>query len=140
MNKSVQRLRHRAAFTLVEVLVAGGILALLTCAMLEGIIVAMRISKENAEHLAAEAFAFDLAWMKFNEEYSALRLGRTSYDVGALVPALATWPDATAQTYVYTTNGITGKFIVSEVRWGSNNSRSVAHRIFRDNLSRVAGN
>lgn len=127
-------------FTLVETMMAGAILALLTCALLEGIIVATRLSRENSERLAAEAFAFDLAWMKFNEDYASLSIGTTPYSVAPHVPVLAAWPDASAMTSVFTTNGIAGKFIVSEVRWGPRNSRSVTHRVFRSALSRVPGN
>lgn len=133
------RSRRMRGFTLVETMVAGSILALLTCALLEGIIVATRISRDNSEHLAAEALAFDLAWMKFNEEYRALAPGTTAYNVPSLVPVLSSWPQATARTYVTTTNNISGKFIVSEVRWGTGNSKSVSHTLFRSPLSRVPG-
>ena len=131
-------MQGRAGFTLVEVMVAGSVLAFLSVALFEGVIVAWRISRENAERMAAEAFAFDLAWMKFNVEYKSLASGTTSYRVSENVPVLARWPDATAQTYVYTTNGLAGKFIVSRVRWGVRNELSASHCVYRGELSRVA--
>ena len=131
-------MRGRGGFTLVEAMVAASVLALMSLAFLEGVIVAARIARENSERMAAEAFAFDLAWMKFNEEYKSLALGTTSYSVADNVPVLASWPAATAQTYVYTTNGISGKFIVSRVRWGRGNELSASHCVYRADLSRVA--
>lgn len=131
-------LRAKAGFTLVEAMVAASVLALLTLAFLEGVIVASKIARENSERMAAEAFAFDLAWMKFNEEYKSLALGTTSYSVADNVPVLSNWPSATAQTYVYVTNGVSGKFIVSRVRWGRDNELSASHCVYRADLSRVA--
>lgn len=134
-------LQHgRAGFTLVEVMVAGSVLALLSLAFFEGVIVASKIARENSERMAAEAFAFDLAWMRFNEAYKSLALGTRSYNVAQNVPVLANWPNATAQTYVYTTNGIAGKFIVSRVRWGRDNALSASHCVYRSELSRVPEN
>lgn len=130
----------QAGFTLVEVMVAGSVLALLVCALLEGVIVASRIARENSEALAADAFAFDLAWMKFNEDYMSLRLGTTTYNVSENVPVLSRWPNATAQTYVYTTNNVSGKFISARVTWGPDNSRSVQHTVLRGPLTRVVTN
>ena len=59
--------------TLVEVMLAASILALTVLAVFEGIAVSARIARENAEYLQADAYAFDLAWKRYNESYSALR-------------------------------------------------------------------
>ena len=58
--------------TLIEVMLAGAILTLLSLALFNGIAVASRIAHENAEVLSAEAVVWDAVWKRFNEEYSAL--------------------------------------------------------------------
>jgi Tfp pilus assembly protein PilE len=68
------RERSRArGVTFIEVMLAAAILALMVLALFEGIAVSARIARENAEYLQADAYAFDLAWKRYNEGYSALR-------------------------------------------------------------------
>ena len=54
-------------------MLAASILALTVLAVFEGIAVSARIARENAEYLQADAYAFDLAWKRYNESYQALR-------------------------------------------------------------------
>ena len=58
--------------TLIEVMLAGAILTLLSLALFSGISVAARIAHENAELLSAEAVAWDAVWKRFNEDYSKI--------------------------------------------------------------------
>ena len=58
--------------TLVEVMLAGAIITLLSIALFNGISLAVRIAHENAETLSAEAVVWDAVWKRFNEEYSQL--------------------------------------------------------------------
>ena len=74
---------HRGA-TLVEVALAGAILALVVTALFEGVLMANRIARENADLLAAQAIAADAAWWRFNEKYD----GRTG-----LAPVTMKWVD-----------------------------------------------
>ena len=60
-------MRMRRGATLVEVALAGAIAVLLTLAFMEGIAVAARISHENSQLLAAEAYAWDTAWKWLNK-------------------------------------------------------------------------
>lgn len=62
---------HRGV-TLVEIMVAGAILALLSIALFNGSGLAARLAQENAEFLAADAFAFDLALKRSRESYAKL--------------------------------------------------------------------
>ena len=62
----------RGGFTLVEVMLAGVIAVLMTLALMEGLIVAAKISHENSELLAADAFAWDTAWRWLNKPYEEL--------------------------------------------------------------------
>ena len=64
---------HARGATLIEVMLAGSILLLMSLSLFEGIAVAARIARENAEYLQADAYAFDLAWKRYNESYLALR-------------------------------------------------------------------
>ena len=65
-------MRMRSGATLVEVALAGAIAVLLTLAFMEGIAVAARISHENSQLLAAEAYAWDTAWKWLNKPYDEL--------------------------------------------------------------------
>ena len=65
-------MRAHAGATLVEVLFAGAIAAVVALSLLEGAIVATKISHENAELLAADSFAFDTAWKWLNKSYDDL--------------------------------------------------------------------
>ena len=71
-------MKARRGVTLVEVMLAGSIAVLLTLACLEGVIVATRISHENAQLLAAEAFAWDTAWKWLNKPYDELNNSTTA--------------------------------------------------------------
>ena len=62
-------MRGRKGATLVELMLAGAILALVVTSLFEGVLVANRIAHENAELLAAQAIAADAAWWRFNERY-----------------------------------------------------------------------
>lgn len=74
MTSTSSRTRNaERGVTLVEVMLAASILALTVLAVFEGIAVSARIARENAEYLQADAYAFDLAWKRYNESYSALR-------------------------------------------------------------------
>ena len=65
--------RLKRGVTFIEVMLAASILALTVLAVFEGIAVSARIARENAEYLQADAYAFDLAWKRYNESYGALR-------------------------------------------------------------------
>ncbi len=55
--------------TLIEVMLASSIILFIVMVFFEGIVTMARISKENSELLAADAFAFDLAWCVYNQDY-----------------------------------------------------------------------
>ena len=65
--------RASRGVTLIEVMLAASIFALMVLSLFEGIAVSARIARENAEYLQADAYAFDLAWKRYNESYGALR-------------------------------------------------------------------
>ena len=62
----------RGGFTLVEVMLAGAIAVLMTLVLMEGLVVAAKISHENSQLLAADAFAWDTAWKWLNKPYEEL--------------------------------------------------------------------
>ncbi|MBO7720862.1 MAG: type II secretion system protein [Kiritimatiellae bacterium] len=63
----------RGGFTLVEVAVSSAIVVIMTLALMEGIVVSAKISHENAELLAADAFAWDTAWKWMNKSYDDIK-------------------------------------------------------------------
>lgn len=65
--------RASRGVTLIEMMLAASIFALMVLSLFEGIAVSARIARENAEYLQADAYAFDLAWKRYNESYGALR-------------------------------------------------------------------
>ncbi len=76
--------QSRAGVTLVEVMLAGAMTAVAVLAMLEGVIVAAKITHENAEALRADGSAFDVVWGRFNKPYGELNNDNvTTNDYGA---------------------------------------------------------
>lgn len=73
MGRNARDRTRARGVTLVEVMLAASILVLMVLSLFEGIAVAARIARENAEYLQADAYAFDLAWKRYNEGYLALR-------------------------------------------------------------------
>ena len=74
MRSTLPRMRRtRRGVTFIEVILAASMLALTVLTVFEGIAVSARIARDNAEYLQADAYAFDLAWKRYNESYGALR-------------------------------------------------------------------
>lgn len=65
-------MKMRRGVTLVEVSLAGAIAVLATLSLMEGLIVGTTISHENAQLLAAEGYAMDVAWIWLNKSYEDL--------------------------------------------------------------------
>ena len=65
-------MRAKKGMTLVEVMLAGAITVLFTLSLMEALIVSAKISNENAQLLAADAYAWDMAWKWFNKKYDDL--------------------------------------------------------------------
>ena len=65
-------MKMRRGVTLTEVMIAGAIFSLLALTLFEGVAVAARLTQENAEYLAADAYAFDLAYKRSCENYGEL--------------------------------------------------------------------
>ena len=72
MRRRRDRRHSKAGVTLVEVMLAGALTALVSLATLEGFVVAAKIAHENAEVLRADGVAFDLLWRKFYADYDNL--------------------------------------------------------------------
>ena len=84
MDRPRNRKRHlKAGVTLVEVMLAGALTALVSLATLEGFIVAAKIAHENAEVLRADGEAFDVLWGRFNKSCGELNSNTTTNDYGA---------------------------------------------------------
>ena len=114
------RMRTRAGVTLVEVMLAGAMTALVTLATLEGFIVAAKISHENAEALQADGVAFDKLWRNFYHDYDRL------------IPAVLT----NAYEQVAYTNS--GKMLYIDLPYGANNRYTRHLEVFRSDIPRVS--
>ena len=64
--------RCRGGFTMAEMMLAGAISILSTLALMEGLAVSARMSRENSQLMAADAFAWDTAWKWLNKAYADL--------------------------------------------------------------------
>ena len=125
--------RAKRGVTLVEVMLASSILALMALSLFEGIAVAARIARENAEYLQADAYAFDLAWKRYNESYSALRNLAATPDEELTEEAapMLYRPGAPAVSHTTITRVIDpndtsvelGLIISVDVEWGASNAR-----------------
>ena len=138
----------RRGVTLVEVMLAGAIVALLSLALFEGIAVASRIAHENAELLSAEAVVWDAVWKKFNEEYSMIVPGTTTETLSSnAVPSLALSQYASpVLTITVSTveNSSTLRCIAGDMAWGPSNKRKRLSDtcpvfVYRGELGRVVG-
>ena len=130
--------RSRRGFSLVEVMLAGGLVALTAVSLFEGIGVCARIAHENAQFLVADAYAHDLAWKRFNENYSALNsvhLGRRNQPIVENIAsnaAPALWisgspaQSRTVFSYPKTASGaddVNGVRVTVDVEWGAAGNR-----------------
>lgn len=143
------RARLRRGVTLVETMIASTILAILVIALFEGVAFSARIAQENAEFLAADAYAFDLAWKRFHENYAELKNLRAQLNGAALVETVSSnavpliWrrgAEARSSTRVAWARDRNGKedqsglVITVDVEWGPANRRRT---LAPDHVARV---
>lgn len=62
----------RKGFTLVECMVAGAILALVTTSFMKALSVINRVENENAQYMEADAIVWDVIAESFNREYKEI--------------------------------------------------------------------
>ncbi len=125
-------MRSSRGFTFIETMVAGAILAFVMLALFEGVTVAARLSRENAEILQAEGIVWDAVWMAFNEDYERLSAECTA-SADRIARREATLPEAAAPLLArYDTApvldmslSLTNGFICIEgdVTWGGSSDR-----------------
>lgn len=158
MTRTFQR--AKSGVTLVETLLAGAILALTSLTLFEGIGMCTRIAHENAQFLVADAYAHDLAWKRFNEDYIQLKtlLGKqdtvnfnetissnaapTLWSSSSPAKSCTTLSRPKAENGTIDPNGL---LISVDVEWGPSNSRrtlsSSAHSIsiYKSGIGREDG-
>ena len=117
--------KGKRGLTLIEVMLAASITALMVLVLLEALIFGARVAKENSQLLAADAYAFDVAWRHCNESFDKMQtLRNQAYNISSnAAPAIsmAGWP--TAKCYVTVTNAGPGKMIAVDVEWGATGHR-----------------
>ena len=144
----------RKGFTLVECVLAGTLLSLLSIALLKGVAVATRIAEENAQLLAADGVAWDAVWKTFNEDYDDIPVGSNTVWLSQSAAPQLYVEGYQAELTVVVTNFNMGtkvggewkyspmKSIEADVAWGVKGNRkslSSFHRVFvyRSDLGRV---
>ena len=144
-------MKSKRGVTLIEVMLAGAILALLSIALFNGIAIAARIAHENAETLSAEAVVWDAVWKKFNEDYTTIKSAvSTTWTEESLssnaAPALAVYGTGAANLpkLKLRVSGITETLccIEGDLEWGPSSKRRLLSDIcpvfvYRGELGRV---
>ena len=149
MRRRRDRCRSKAGVTLVEVMLAGALTALVSLATLEGFIVAAKIAHENAEVPRADGVAFDLLWRKFYADYDNLpstvgKAPENKQTDSATSPYYRN-PSTTSITnlpsYTYNesvSNCYGGKLIGVNLTYGSEGQYTRHLEVFRSNIPRTA--
>ena len=141
--------RMKAGVTLVEVMLAGAMTALVSLATLEGFIVAAKIAHENAEILRADSVAFDLLWRKFYTDYDNLpsTVGKTlenkqtdsttsPYYRNPSTTSITNLPSFTYNECVSNCNN--GKLIWVNLKYGPAGQYTRHLEVFRSDIPRTA--
>ena len=149
MRRRRDRFRSKAGVTLVEVMLAGALTALVSLATLEGFIVAAKIAHENAEVLRADGVAFDLLWRKFYADYDNLpsTVGKTlenkqtnsstsPYYRNPSTTSITNLPSFTYNESVSNCYG--GKLLGINLRYGSEGQYTRHLEVFRSDIPRTA--
>lgn len=143
--------KRRRGATLVEVMIAAALVALLTITVLECVSVAARIARDNAELLAADSFAHDLLWCRFNMKYSDLAPGTETGTVSSEKgkPKIYSVPtgwnrgdwcrDQPLSWGVRVSQLGAGKLIEADVEWtsSSNETRRRHLEVYRSEMNRT---
>lgn len=133
---------------------AGAILSVSALALMQGVAVATRIARDNAQLLAADGVAWDAAWKTFNEDYDNIPLGQTEETLTeAAAPSLYAEGSEAVLTMCVSNMTLSAeiggkdvfyvmKTIQADVEWGPSGRRrklSNYHNIFlyRSDLRRV---
>ena len=67
-------MKTRGGFTLVELLLAGAILATISFGALIGTMRIQKLISQRSELMMADGFCWDVAWKLFNDDYGSLKL------------------------------------------------------------------
>ena len=131
--------KAKRGVTLIEVMLAGSITAMLVLVLLETLIFGARIAKENSQYLAADAYAFDVAWRHCNEAFDKLPTNLQGPNNSYTIPASAApelsrpgWP--AAKCYLTITNAGSGKMISVNVKWGATGHRKELNSYHRTEI------
>ena len=115
--------RSKAGVTLVEVMLAGAMTALVVLATLEGFIVAAKIAHENAEALRADGAAFDILWQNFYRDYDQLTSAALTNEFDDV-----------------TSIGGNCKKLTVDLPYGANNQYTRQLEVYRSDIPRISSN
>ena len=149
MRRRRDRRHSKAGVTLVEVMLAGALTALVSLATLEGFVVAAKIAHENAEVLRADGVAFDLLWRKFYADYYNLpsTVGKTleNKQTNSSTSPYYRNPSTTSITNLPSfgynesvSNCYGGKLLGINLKYGSEGQYTHHLEVFRSDIPRTA--
>ena len=150
MRRAKEKKMHaKAGVTLVEVMLAGALTALVSLATLEGFIVAAKIAHENAEVLRADGIAFDLLWRKFYADYDnlpstvgkALENKQTNSSTSPYYRNPSTASITNLPSFGYNesvSNCYGGKLLGINLKYGSEGQYTRHLEVFRSDIPRTA--
>lgn len=119
--------RRRTGFTLVELMFAAAMLVVASLALFGGISFCSRQTHDVSQFLAADAYAFDVAWMRFNEDFENYTPCTFSENISSNAAPVLWNAEAPARCYTIITNApdMAGFVISVSVSWGPPNHRRV---------------
>lgn len=122
-----RRNTKRAGFTLVELVFASTLMLVASLALFGGISYCSRVTHDNSQLLAADAYAFDVAWMRFNENYDSFTPLLLAENITSnAAPVL--WNEsapAVCYTIITNTSDLSGFIIDVSVAWGPPGHRRI---------------
>lgn len=119
--------KGRSGFTLVEIMFAAAMLVIATLALFGSISYCTRATRDTSQFLAAEAYAFDVAWMRFNENFENYEPFIFSETISSNAAPVLYHAQAPAVCYTMITNtpDQTGFIIDVSVAWGAPGHRRI---------------
>lgn len=124
-----RRVYRRTGFTLVEMMFAAAMLVVATMALFGGISYCARVTHDESQFLAAEAYAFDAVWMRYNEDFENFEPWEQPLAENITSNACPVlWNEKTpAVCYTIITNSAdkTGFIIDVSVAWGPEGHRRI---------------
>lgn len=133
--------KSKRGVSLVELMLATAITALMTLSLLEGFILCAKVTHENAEALNADNVAFDMLWRQFNLEYEKQQVSTTTYNTDSSTSPYRSTTLTDPPSYRFTiaiSNDVkkTGHFVAIDLKYGPQRQYTRHLEVFRSDMPR----